>query len=999
MGSAPAGAQTNFGPVNIGAGATLTVTLTTPAAATLGSIAVVSQGSTALDFTNGGAGTCTPANSYAAGQPCTVQVTFKPAYAGERYGEVLLMDGSGNRIAAALLEGNGVGPQIAFGPGASIAIAPMVNEIPLIQPFDVAVDGNGDVFIADSLNARAVELSAGGAPVAIDPAVAGEGLVHPGGVAVNGAGDLFIADLDRNVVMEVPANGGTATIINPIVNGIGLHYPCGMVIDGAGNLFIADVDNGRVVEVPAGGGAAFAIDPLVNGEKLSYPVTLAMDSAGDLFIADMLANRVVEVPAGGGAATAIDPSVNGQSLSFPYGIAVDGAGDLFIADANNRVVEAPVNGGTPTAIAPAANGVGLNDPIGIGLDAAGDLFIADSLNNRVVEVQRSQPPAINFAATLAGSVSSDSPKAVQVENIGNAPLTFPVPAAGNNPGISANFTLDSSGSSACPFLTPGASQPGTLASGATCLLPISFRPASGGAIYGTLTLTDNSLNPPAPGYATQSISLSGNAPVTSVSATSLSFGPQLVETASAPQKVTLTNTGSAALMIASIVVTGVSASSFLFPNSCGSALAAGASCVLQGHFTPAGASAMTAALTITDNAGGSPQSIGLTGIGVYPATVTVTPSAFSINTSQSLTVLVAVGGASGEPAPAGSVAVTIGGFSSTPVLLTGGSTTIDVPANSLAAGTDSIVATYQPDSASASTYASASGDSSVTVSPSSTATAPAAATGAASAITSSSAALAASVNPDGADTQTWFLYGASSTLGGASQTPSQDLGSTAAADPVSAGISGLSASTTYYYQAIAQNTFGTTSGAIHSFTTTPAPYFSVLTGAPLSIVPGATTGNTATISVTPWYGFTGTVSLSCAISPATASDLPTCSVPASVTINGDTAQSATLTVNTTASTSLNKRPNLFWPSAAGTVLACILLFGIPARRTSRLTTAGWLVLFAAIAGICCGGCGGGGSGGSGPLPTPGTTAGSYTVTVTGISGSMTETGTVAVTVQ
>jgi hypothetical protein len=290
----------------------------------------------------------------------------------------------------------------------------------------------------------------------------------------------------------------------------------------------------------------------------------------------------------------------------------------------------------------------------------------------------------------------------------------------------------------------------------------------------------------------------------------------------------------------------------------------------------------------------------------------------------------------------------------------------------------------------------------VTVAASATATAPAAATGAATAITSGSAALAATVNPDGAATQTWFLYGASSTLSGASQTPPQNLGSTAAADSVSASISGLSASTTYYYQAIAQNTYGTTSGSIFSFTTTPAPYFSVLTGAPLSIMPGASTGNTSTISVTPWYGFTGMVSLSCAITPTTTSDPPTCSVPASVTISGDTAQTATLTINTTASTALNKPPSLFWPSAGGTVLACILLFGIPSRRSRRLRMVSWLVLFAAIAGIACGGCGGaggGGSGGSGPPPTPGTTAGSYTVTITGISGSMTGTGTVAVTVQ
>ena len=188
-----------------------------------------------------------------------------------------------------------------------------------------------------------------------------------------------------------------------------------------------------MVEVPAGGGAAIAIDPLVDGAKLSYPVTLALDTAGDLFIADLFANRVVEIAANGGATTAIDPSVNGQSLHFPYGVAVDAAGDLFIADADNRMVQVPAGGGPATAITPTVNGVAIDDPIGIGLDAAGDLFIADSLNNRVVEVERGQPPAINFAATAAGTVSSDSPQSVTIQNVGNAPLTIPVPATGANP--------------------------------------------------------------------------------------------------------------------------------------------------------------------------------------------------------------------------------------------------------------------------------------------------------------------------------------------------------------------------------------------------------------------------------------------------------------------------------------------------------------------------------------------------------------------------------------
>ena len=1000
--AATADAQANFGAVNVGVSATSMVTVTIPAAATLGSVAVLTQGAAGLDFTSGSGGSCAAGTPYQAQQTCTVQINFKPAYTGERYGAALLLDASGNVIASAQLEGNGVGPQVAFGPGTTIAIAPMVNGSTFKDPYDAVVDGKGNLYVTDQNNSRVVELPAGNAaPIAIDPIVGSKGLVHPGGVAVDGAGNLYISDLDRNFVVEVPVNGGAVNVINPTVNGIGLHYPCGMVIDGAGDLYIADVDNGRVVEVPAGGGATVAIDPLVDGAKLSYPVTLALDTAGDLFIADLFANRVVEIAANGGASTAIDPSVNGQSLHFPYGVAVDAAGDLFIADANNRVVEVPAGGGPATAITPTVNGVAINDPIGISLDASGNLFIADSFNNRVVEVERGQPPAINFTATAAGTVSSDSPQTVTIQNVGNAPLTIPVPATGANPSTSANFTLNGSAVSACPVLAAGAAQPGTLAPGATCVLPISFQPAATGPVYGTLTLADSNLNAVGPAYASQTIALSGAAPVAMVSANMLAFGPQEVTTASAPQQVTLTSIGSAALTIAHIAVAGTNSSAFVFPNPCGGSLAAGANCTIAGHFTPAGAGSMAATLTITDNASGSPQVVFLNGTGVYPVTVAVIPSATNVTTAQAFTVTVAVGGVNGEPTPTGTIVLTSGTYNLGTATLSSGLATINIPPGALAVGMDDIIAMYAPDNASDQIFASALGENTVTVTASSTSTAPATATTIATAVTATTTTLAGTVNPNGADTHAWFLWGTSNTLSGATQTPAQDLGSTAGTQAVSAALQGLSASTTYYYQAVAQNSLGTTSGAIFSFATEPAPYFQMVTGAPMSVAPGAKTGNTSTISVTPWYGFTGPVNLSCAITPTAASDPPTCSVPATVTISGATAQTVMLTVNTTAATAMNQPASLPWRGAGEAALACLALLCVPLRRRSWLVLMASVALFAAAAGLGCSGGGSttGGGGGGGGGTNSGTTAGTYTVTITGVSSGMTETGTVALTVQ
>jgi hypothetical protein len=85
---------------------------------------------------------------------------------------------------------------------------------------------------------------------------------------------------------------------------------------------------------------------------------------------------------------------------------------------------------------------------------------------------------------------------------------------------------------------------------------------------------------------------------------------------SASQTVVMTNTGTAALTITSIAVTGTNASQFAFANSCGTSLAVGANCSIHGHFAPTALGPATAAITVTDSAVGSPQTITLSGTGL-----------------------------------------------------------------------------------------------------------------------------------------------------------------------------------------------------------------------------------------------------------------------------------------------------------------------------------------------------------------------------------------------
>lgn len=193
-----------------------------------------------------------------------------------------------------------------------------------------------------------------------------------------------------------------------------------------------------------------------------------------------------------------------------------------------------------------------------------------------------------------------------------------------------------------------------------------------------------------------------------------------------------------------------------------------------------------------------------------------------------------------------------------------------------------------------------------------------------------------------------------------------------------------------------------------ALTVNPPPGFT-LSASPSSLTMGQGGSGTTTVTVTPAGGFTGNVALTAVLtsSPNDAVDPPTLSFGSTtpVGITGASAGTATLTVTTTAPTSSSlvrpKRPGVPWNAAAGTTLACILLFAVPARKRGWRTMLGMLIFFGLLTSgvLSCGGGSGGGGGGGGGGGNSGTTAGAYTITVTGNLGSTTATGTVVLNVQ
>ena len=188
-------------------------------------------------------------------------------------------------------------------------------------------------------------------------------------------------------------------------------------------------------------------------------------------------------------------------------------------------------------------------------------------------------------------------------------------------------------------------------------------------------------------------------------------------------------------------------------------------------------------------------------------------------------------------------------------------------------------------------------------------------------------------------------------------------------------------------------TLSTTTGVSFSVVATPGFAFS---GNNITVHHGDVIGNTSVISISPTNGFTGTVALNCAVTPAAANSQATCTLsPSAVSFIGTTAQTSTLTIFTTAgSLAENRGSRLFLTSAAGSVLAFVMFVGVPRRRNWP----GFLTMLLSI-GVALGFAGCGSSAPNSSTVAPGTTPGSYTVTVTGTSGATTANGTISLTVQ
>ena len=493
-----------------------------------------------------------------------------------------------------------------------------------------------------------VKVNTGGAELGYSTFLGGGADDYAYGVAVDSAGDAYVT-------------GATNSANLPTVNAFQPNYAGGLCATAPNTFPCYDAFVAKLN--PAG--SALIYSTYLGGTGSDYGYAIALDGSSNAYVTGYTISTNFPTTAGalrrvfGGSYDAFVAKLNGAGSALVYSTYLGGAGteigyDVAVDSFGRALVTGYNYGGHFPTVSPLqAQNAGFYDAFASVLNATGSsLVFSTYLGGSYDEVGRgiSLDPSGNAYVT-GGTFSVDFPttSGSYQPSYGGGPYDAfvtkfglpPVPFVALSPssydfgnqvvGTTSppdTITLTNKGNGALTISSITASgdfsQTNTcgssLAASASCTLSVTFKPTAAGTRTGAVTITDNA------SPATQSVSLTGTgtAPLVSLSPTSLTFPAQKVGTSSSAQSVTLSNTGNASLTITSIKASG----NFSQTNTCGSRVAASASCTLSVTFKPTAAGTRTGAVTISDNASPATQTISLTGTGTAPV-VSLSPASLT----------------------------------------------------------------------------------------------------------------------------------------------------------------------------------------------------------------------------------------------------------------------------------------------------------------------------------------------------------------------------------
>ena len=611
---------------------------------TFSSIQLTGPNSADFNLTN----TC--GSSLAPSAECTLSVTFTPSAAGTRTASVVFTDNATGSPQTVNLSGTGT----SAGVGLSTSIlnfgSQSVGTSTAVQTVTLTNNGNAALSVTSIVvtgtnpgdfpqqNTCGTSVAAGGTcviTVSFDPVAVGSRSAvvtitdaAPGSpqlVTLTGTGTNPTVSLSSTSLAFGNQNLGTTSSAQSVMltnTGNTSLTVSGVSVMGA-DFTATNTCSGSVVP----------------GGNCSISVTFTPSAAGSRGASVLISDNAIGSPqsitlSGTGVGTAGVAGLSASSVTFgsqsqtissgPVAITLNNTGNTTL-----NIASITFGGANPGAFTLSGNTCGSS------LAAGGTCTLS---------VTFTPPSAGTFNATLivtddSGGVAGNT-QTISLSGTGTTSqislsaisLTFPTQTVGTTSTaqmVTVNNTGTGSVSIAGVSLT--GANPGdfaqsnncgnSLAAAASCTISLTFTPTSPGARTAGLSISDSASGSP------QTVSLAGTGGGASLSltATSLTFGAQTLGTTSAAQPVTLSNTGTAAMSITSVAVSGTNAGDFSQTNTCPSSLPAGGNCNVSVTFAPTAIGSRSASVTITDNAPGSPQAISLSGTGSGPV-VQVSPS-------------------------------------------------------------------------------------------------------------------------------------------------------------------------------------------------------------------------------------------------------------------------------------------------------------------------------------------------------------------------------------
>ena len=251
------------------------------------------------------------------------------------------------------------------------------------KPFGVATDASGNVYVADAGNNHIRKIT----PAGLVSTFAGTGVAgaangpdtatfnSPLGVALDGSGNVYVADYENNLIRKITPAGVVSTFAGTGAAGADdgagtiatFNLPESLTVDAAGNVYV--VDNGNdlirkitpagVVSTLAGNGQVGSANGTGTAASFHSPFGIAIDGSGNLYVADAGNNQVRKISAAGvvttfagsGAKGANNATGTAATFNTPSGVAVDASGNVYVADENNNLIRKITAAGVVSTIA------------------------------------------------------------------------------------------------------------------------------------------------------------------------------------------------------------------------------------------------------------------------------------------------------------------------------------------------------------------------------------------------------------------------------------------------------------------------------------------------------------------------------------------------------------------------------------------------------------------------------------------------------------------------